>query len=69
MTEELTSEGYSPVNALEKINKLYEQLLVIFQIAKQNHFSTHQAAKSLGDVLLENKTGMRTEAPCFHPSL
>ena len=69
VTEELTLEGYSPTKALEKINRLYNQLLVIFKISRENKVSTHQAAKNLGDILLENKTGIRTEAPCFHHSL
>jgi leucine dehydrogenase len=69
VTEELTQEGYNPQNSRNKVDKLYEQLLTIFEIAEQNHFSTNQAAKSLSDYRLKYKIGKRNEPPCFHHSM
>lgn len=69
VTEELTSGGYDPMNARNKVDSLYNQLLTIFEMAKQTHSSTHRAATALGDYRLEHKIGLRVEEPCFHHSL
>lgn len=66
VAEELNKEGYSPISARVRIDKLYEQLLTIFDIAEQNGYSTSKAANSLGDYRLKYKIGKRKEAPCFH---
>ena len=60
VTEELTAEGYHPQVSRNKVDKLYEQLLTIFEIAEQNHCSTNQAAKCLADYRLKYKIGRRT---------
>jgi leucine dehydrogenase len=66
VTEELLPEGYNSMSSREKINKLYEQLLAIYEIAELERISTNQAAKSLGDYRIANKIGVRVAAPCFH---
>jgi len=69
VTEELTREGYCPTRSRGRIDGLYEQLQKIFALAKEKGTSTHEAAKALGDVILAEKIGARTEAPYFHHSL
>jgi leucine dehydrogenase len=66
VTQELAHEGYHPKMARDKVNFIYDQLMVIFDIAQQNHSSTHQAAISLGDYRLKYRIGKRVEPPCFH---
>lgn len=66
VTQELNAEGYNPVKARMKTHRLYDQLMVIYDIAEQNHFSTHRAALSLADYRLKYRIGKRIEPPCFH---
>lgn len=66
VTLELESEGYDPIRARARINRIYDQLMIIYDIAEQNKFSTHRAALSLGDYRLKYQIGKRVEPPCFH---
>ena len=66
VAEELYPQGYDPVSARDKVDALYDQLLVIFDRAQETGRSTHQTAVDLGDHRLEHKIGVRVEAPCFH---
>lgn len=66
VTRELDPEGYSPMKSRAKIHRLYDQLMVIYEIAEQNRFSTHRAALSLCEYRLKYKIGKRVEPPCFH---
>jgi leucine dehydrogenase len=66
VTQELDPQGYSPVAARAKINKIYPQLMLIYDIAEQNKYSTQKAAISLGDYRLKYRIGKRFEPPCFH---
>ena len=66
VAEELYPQGYDPVSARDKVDALYDQLLVIFDRARETGRSTHQTAVDLGDHRLEHKIGVRVEAPCFH---
>lgn len=68
VTEELYFEGYNPVKARKKVHDLYNQLMVIYDIAEQNRSSTHKAALSLADYRLKYKIGKRVEPACFHHS-
>jgi hypothetical protein len=52
--------------ARAKVHRLYDQLMVIYDIAEQNRFSTHRAALSLADYRLKYGIGKRIEPPCFH---
>ncbi len=69
VTQELEVDGYNSATARDKIHKLYDQLMVIYDIAEQNHCSTHKAALSLGDYRLKYHIGKRHEPPCFHHAL
>jgi leucine dehydrogenase len=66
VTQELDVNGYNPVIARSKVHHLYEQLMVIYEIAEQNHSSTHRAALSLADYRLKYRIGKRIEPPYFH---
>lgn len=66
VTQELYFDGYNPTLARNKIHRLYDQLMVIYDIAEQNRYSTHRAALSLADYRLKYKIGKRVEPPCFH---
>jgi leucine dehydrogenase len=66
VTRELHFEGYSPVAARKQVHDLYNQLMVIYDIAEQNRSSTHKAALSLADYRLKYKIGKRVEPACFH---
>jgi leucine dehydrogenase len=66
VTQELESSGYSPSVARNKVHKLFDQLMVIYDIAEQNRCSTHQAAMALGDYRLKYRIGKRQNPPVFH---
>lgn len=66
VSEELDPKGYQPVVARNKVHKIYDELMVIYDIAEQNRFSTHHAAVSLADYRLKYGIGKRVEPACFH---
>lgn len=66
VTEEVTPEGYSPERSRNKTDKLFDQLITIFDIAEQNQCSTSRAANSLVEYRLKYKIGRRTESLHFH---
>lgn len=66
VTHELDADGYNPLAARDKIHRLYDQLMVIYEIAEQNRFSTQRAALSLADYRLKYRIGKRIELPYFH---
>lgn len=66
VTEELEVHGYHSTKARDKVHRIYDQLMVIYDIAEQNHFSTHRAALSLAEYRLKYRVGKRVEPPCFH---
>jgi leucine dehydrogenase len=68
VTQELDARGYNPILARHKVHQLYDQLMMIYDIAEQNGFSTHRAALSLADYRLKYRIGKRVEPPYFHHS-
>jgi leucine dehydrogenase len=66
VTQELDANGYNPNTARSRVNKIYPQLMLIYDIAEQNRYSTHRAAMSLGDYRLRYRIGKRVDPPCFH---
>lgn len=66
VTRELDAEGYNPNVARNNVNKIYSQLMLIFDIAEKNKYSTHKAAMSLGNYRLKYRIGKRIDPPCFH---
>lgn len=63
---EIVEEGYNPTKSRAKIDKLYEQLIRLFEISEQNNCSTHQAALALADYRLKYGVGKRQTAPRYH---
>lgn len=66
VAQETELEGYNPTLARLKTDKLYDQLMQIYDIAEQNCCSTHQAAVSLGDHRLKYGIGKRQNSPSHH---
>lgn len=66
VSQELYSDGYNPFLARGKVNKILPQLMLIYDIAEQNRYSTHKAALSLGEYRLKYGIGKRFDPPCFH---
>ncbi len=69
VTEEIMPEGYNPVQVREKIDGIWNTLLMIFALAEEQNCSTHEAAKKMARYHIENKIGARTQPPCFHHAL
>lgn len=65
VTQELEPEGYNPGSARNKTNKVYDQLLLIFDIAEQNSCSTNRAAISLAEYRIKYGIGKRLEPVQF----
>ncbi|MBN1914744.1 MAG: Glu/Leu/Phe/Val dehydrogenase [Parachlamydiales bacterium] len=63
---EVTSEGYNPIESRKKIDKIYDQLLAIYDIAEKNKTSTHVAAVTLAKYRMAYEIGKRSEPPHFH---
>lgn len=68
VVQELEEEGYLPAPTRQKTHNVFDKLMVIFDIAEQNRFSTNTAAVALGDYRLKYKVGKRINPPCFHHS-
>lgn len=66
VTEETVEGGYDPVTARDKIDKIYDQLRLIFDIARKNEISTLQAVMQLINYRLEHGIGMRQEPIFMH---
>lgn len=66
VTNELRPQGYDPIDARLKIEEIYHQLLKVFAQAEESNCSTDKAARIVGDDLIKNKIGIRTQEPCFH---
>ena len=62
---ELCPQGYNPIVSRDRVDALYDQLILIFDSAEKTGLSTHQTAVNIGDERLQKKIGMRTEALCF----
>jgi leucine dehydrogenase len=54
---ELEPEGYRPEIAVQRVNEIYDQLLTIFEMSKQNKQSTAVAANSLAEYRLRYGVG------------
>lgn len=58
--------GYHPLAARNQVNKLYDQLMLIYDISQKNRCSTHAAAICLGDYRLKYGIGKRVEPVYMH---
>ncbi len=66
VSHEFEEQGYRPDLSRQKTHQLYDQLMIIFDIAEQNRFSTQAAALALGDYRLKYGIGKRILPPTFH---
>lgn len=65
VTQELNPLGYDPVLSRNQVNKIYDQLMLIFDRADRHHCSTNQAALSLADERISQGIGKRLEPVQF----
>lgn len=68
VTEELEANGYHPEIARAKVHQIYDRLMLIYEVAEQNRYSTHTAALALGDYRLKYGIGKREKSVYFHHS-
>jgi len=66
VTEETTKEGYNPRIARKKIHEIYDQLSLIFKMARENGISTQKAVMQLVEYRLEHGLGKRTGPIYMH---
>lgn len=66
VTEETVEGGYDPFTARNKIDKIYDQLRLIFDIASKNGISTLKAVMQLIHYRLEHGIGRRQEPIYMH---
>jgi len=66
VTEETYEKGYDPFIARNKIDKIYDQLKLVFSMAVENGISTQKAVMQLVDYRLQYGIGKRTEPIYMH---
>ncbi len=60
VSDETHDGGYNPQRARHKVDKIYDQLMLIFKIASDNGISTQKAVMQLVDYRLQYGIGRRT---------
>ncbi len=65
VSAELEEEGYHPKRPRDKVEKIYENLLGIYEIAEKNRMSTQAAANALAEYRIRYGIGKRTKKPHF----
>lgn len=66
VSQETMREGYNPRIARNKVDQIYDQLQLIFNIARENGISTQKAVMQLIDYRLDYGIGRRTEPIHMH---
>lgn len=66
VTQETLEEGYNPHRARNRVDKIYDQLMLIFDISSKNNCSTQKAVLSLVDYRLKYGIGKRCEPVYLH---
>ena len=66
VSTEILDAGYHPSIPRAKIQKIYDCLLAIYEMADRNNDSTHAAALSLAEYRIKYGIGKRFLAPVFH---
>lgn len=66
VSQELDKDGYNALLARNKTHRIFDQLMIIYDIAEQNRFSTHKAALQLAEYRIKYRISKRIEPPCFH---
>ncbi|MGE5196248.1 MAG: Glu/Leu/Phe/Val family dehydrogenase [Anaerolineae bacterium] len=65
---ELEPEGYQACLARNKVDRIYDQLMIIYEIAEKNQYSTNKAAMNLANYRLTYGVGKRSIPIAFHHS-
>ena len=63
---EIEEHGYISTGPRTKINRIYDTLLSIYEIAEKNKESTQSAAVALADYRIKYGIGKRASSPVFH---
>jgi leucine dehydrogenase len=63
---EIEERGYCPILAREKIDRLYDLLLLIFTIAKERGESTAHVARAIAEDHLKRSVAKRIKSVVFH---
>ena len=66
VSAELEDSGYLPGFSRQKVHRIYDTLLAIYEIAEKNRESTHNAAFALADYRIKYRIGKRVIPPTFH---
>lgn len=66
VSQETTREGYNPRISRNKVDQIYDQLRLIFNIARENGISTQKAVMQLLEYRLEHGIGRRTDPIYMH---
>jgi len=66
VTEETTLDGYNPFIVRNKLDTIYDQLNLVFKIARENSISTQKAVMQLIDYRLKHGIGKRQETIYMH---
>ncbi len=66
VTEETTKKGYNPRNSRNKVDQIYDQLKLIFGIARENGISTQKAVMQLVEYRLQHGIGRRVDPIYMH---
>ena len=62
-------DGIQSIFSRDKIHRIYDCLLAIYDIAEKNNDSTHAAAIALGDYRIKYGIGKRLIPPTFHHTI
>jgi leucine dehydrogenase len=62
---EFDPEGYDPKTARDRVNRIYDTLIHIFNISEREYKPTNQAANELAEYKLKNQIGKRTHEVHF----
>lgn len=68
VANEVEKLGYNPHKSRAKIDKIYDTLMSIYEIAEKNNISTDRAAIELAEYRIKYKIGKRIEPLYFHHS-
>ncbi len=68
VANEVEKEGYNPHSSRAKVDKIYDTLMSIYDIAEKNSISTDRAAIELAEYRIKYKIGKRTKPLYFHHS-
>lgn len=66
VTAELEKEGWNPKTALEKVDHIFDSLLTVFKLAKEQNKPTNVIADHLAEYKIQHSIGKRIKPVAFH---